>query len=469
MDNFKGDIGLVGLGVMGQNLALNIADHGFSVVGMDRQEDKIKALVARGDGQNVHGVGTAAELVSKLKSPRKVLLLVPAGGPVDSAITELSANMGPGDIIIDGGNSHFTDTNRHAAELGRKKINFLGVGISGGAEGARYGPSMMPGGPKESYEQVRSIFEAISAKVEGEPCVTYLGPGAAGHYVKMVHNGIEYALMQLIAETYDILRRIGGLSNDDLAGIFEDWNRGAINSFLMEITSKILRVKDNRTNQRLIDMIQDTAHQKGTGKWTSQDAMELQVPVPTIDAAVSARDLSGFKAEREIGAKIFPLASQASLPDTAKLAGKLSRALQFSMIVAYNQGMMLLRAASRTYKYNLNLADIARIWRGGCIIRAAMLNDMKEVFQNEPGRENLMTAEPFADILKNYRPDLSEIIKLAADHEIASPGLASALAYFDAFRTFRLPANLIQAQRDYFGSHTYERIDDDGIFHTDWN
>jgi 6-phosphogluconate dehydrogenase len=463
------DIGLVGLGVMGRNLALNIADHGFSVVGLDRHEEKVEALVHDGDEDKVGGVNSLDKLLLSLRKPRAILLLVPAGKPVNEVVGDLSKVLDEGDVIIDGGNSHFTDTNRHAAELSKQKIKYLGVGISGGSDGARYGPSMMPGGPEDAYKRVQQIFEAIAAKVDDEPCVTYLGPGSAGHYVKMVHNGIEYALMQIISEAYDIMKRAGGLSNDEMADTFGRWNEGPLGSFLIEITSKVLRVDDEQTNQRLVDMILDAAKQKGTGKWTSQDAMELQAPVPTIDSAVSMRDLSGYKEEREEAAKVFPPSRHESSVDRENLIEDMANALRFAMTASYAQGMALLRAASKEYDYNLNLADIARIWRGGCIIRANMLEDIREAFRNDPDLANMILKEPFSSVMKENRRSVGEILRTAFDHEIPAPAMSTALSYFDGYRTFRLPANLIQAQRDFFGSHTYERIDSEGTFHTEWS
>jgi 6-phosphogluconate dehydrogenase len=469
MSEAESDIGLIGLGVMGRNLALNIADNSFNVAGYDRDEEKVSALTDKGDSARVHGASSIGELISQIKRPRAILLMIPAGKPVDDVIDEIKGRLDAGDIIIDGGNSHFTDTNRRFEKLTSMNIDLLGVGISGGSDGARHGPSIMPGGQKEAYNRVRTILEAISAKVNGDPCVTYLGPGSAGHYVKMVHNGIEYALMQLISEVYDILKRIGRLSNDEMADVFENWNDGALNSFLIEITFRILRVRDKETNQKLVDMILDAARQKGTGKWTSQDAMELQVPIPTIDAAVGMRDLSGFKGEREKAAKIFPASPNESDIKREELIKILYESLHFGMISSYAQGMALLRKASAEYRYDLRLADIARIWRGGCIIRAEMLDDIMGVFQNERDTSNLMTKMPFSDILKNYRNSLCKTVQTAMENKVAIPAMYSALSYFDGYRTFRLPANLIQAQRDYFGSHTYERIDREGTFHTDWS
>jgi 6-phosphogluconate dehydrogenase len=461
------NVGLIGLGVMGRNLALNIADHGFSVVGLDRNEKKVEELNEAGLG-NARGVSSVDEMISGLEKPRAVLLLVPAGDPVDSAIAELRDRIDEADLIVDCGNSHFTDTDRRAGELAARKIEFLGVGVSGGEKGARNGPSMMPGGPEEAYERVRPIFEAAAAKAHDEPCVTYLGPGSAGHYVKMVHNGIEYALMQLIAETYDLLRGPGQMSNDNMADVFGDWNRGPLASYLIEITSRILRVPDSGTDERLVDMVLDAARQKGTGMWACQDAMELQVPVPTIDAAVSMRDLSGRREERREAAEQFPSPGAGTGVDPAELAGDLEGALRFGMIASYAQGMSLLRTASETYGYGLDLGEIARIWRAGCIIRAGMLDEVRKAFRDEPEAAGLMTSRPFADVLKESRTALCRVLRIAADSGITAPAMASVLAYFDGYRTERLPANLIQAQRDCFGAHTYERIDRDGSFHTEW-
>lgn len=469
MDNEKADIGLVGLGVMGRNLALNIADHGFSVAGLDRNDEMVMVLANDADSDTIWGTTEIDDLIPKLKKPRAVLLLVPAGDAVDAAIMALKDRLEEGDIIIDGGNSHFTDTDQHAAELDKAKIRFLGMGISGGSDGARNGPSMMLGGPEDAYKRVKPIFEAAAAHVDGDLCVTYLGPGSAGHYVKMVHNGIEYALMQLIAEAYDILKRIGGLTHDELSDVFSDWNQGELGSFLIDITSQIFRVKDDKTHQRLIDMILDAAKQKGTGKWTSQDAMDLQVPVPCIDAAVSARDLSASKQEREDAARVFTPDKIERVENRDELTDKLRRALHFAMIVSYAQGLTLLRAASAKYEYGLHLPDNARIWRGGCIIRTNLLEDIRNVYTENPDLASLMLKEPFAGILTKNRAPLRRIITLAADICIPVPGLSSALAYFDGYRTCRLPANLIQAQRDFFGSHTYERIDSGGTYHSEWS
>jgi 6-phosphogluconate dehydrogenase len=469
MNEIKYDIGLVGLGVMGRNFARNVADHNFGIIGTDRDKDKVDALNDGSDPARILGVNSIGEMIPRLKKPRAIMMLVPAGKPVDAVIDELVNQLEKDDIIIDCGNSHFTDTNRHANDLAKKQIHFLGVGVSGGSEGARKGPSIMPGGPSDAYDRIKPIFEAAAAHVNGDPCVTYLGPGSAGHYVKMVHNGIEYALMQVISESYDIMKRIGRLSNDDLANRFTEWNQGPLSSFLVEITSHIFNVRDNETDHYLIDMVLDAARQKGTGKWMSLDAFELQIPIPTIDTAVSMRYMSALKEERTEAARILPHEDTESIDNKQEFLDDLQNALHFAMIVSYAQGMSLLRTASNEYNYNLNLADIARIWRGGCIIRSAMLEDITNAFNDNTKLANMMTAKPFADILKKNRSSVIRTITRALKNGIAVPGLSSASNYFDSYRTARMPANLIQAQRDYFGSHTYERVDREGTFHSEWS
>jgi 6-phosphogluconate dehydrogenase len=462
------DIGMVGLGVMGRNFLLNMADHGFSVIGLDRDKSKVDALASEGAGKPVEGVTDIKQFVKQLKRPRALMMLVPAGKPVDAVIDESVGLLDKDDIIIDGGNSHFTDTNRHASALSAKGINFLGIGISGGEKGARFGPSMMPGGPEPAYKRVQPIFEAAAAHVDGSPCVTYLGPGSAGHYVKMVHNGIEYALMALLAETYDLLRRGVGLSNDELADLFAEWDETEVKSFLVEIAEQAFRQQDDQTEHRLIDMIRDRAKQKGTGKWTSQDAMELQVPVPTIDSAVEMRDMSGFKEERESASEHLKIHTGKFAEDKGLFKKQLHRAFHFAMITAYAQGMALLKAASEEYKYGLNLEDVARIWRGGCIIRADLLENIRTAMKTNPNLPNLMVDPHFGKILMDYHTDLRETVRTGVSLGIPVTSYASSLGYFDSYRSAWLPANLIQALRDNFGSHTYERIDRDGIFHTEW-
>jgi len=468
MSEQKAEIGMIGLGVMGRNLLLNINDHGHSAAGFDMDGDKVKQLEKEGKGKEIYAVDSADKLMATLKKPRTVILLVPAGEPVDSVIKELLPSLEEDDLVVDGGNSNFKDTNRRTEMMESKKLSFIGVGISGGEKGARYGPSMMPGGTEKAYRRVQNIFEQVAAHVDDDPCVTYLGPKSAGHYVKMVHNGIEYAIIQLIAETYDLMKRSLGLTNNELGDVYTRWNEQELSSYLVEITGKIFMRQDDESDKRLIDMIRDQAKQKGTGKWTSQDAMDLQVPVPTIDAAVAARDMSGYKSERVTASDVLHGPSIKFTGDTDRFIDNIRNALFFSMITAYAQGMSLLRAASAKYEYGLSMKDIARIWRGGCIIRAALLEEMRSVFSDKPDLANLMLSEHFSKELHARQDDTRQVIAHAVQLGVPVPALTASLAYFDSYRSAWLPANLIQAQRDFFGSHTYERIDKDGIFHTQW-
>jgi 6-phosphogluconate dehydrogenase len=387
---------------------------------------------------------------------------------VDSVIKDVSPHLDEGDLIIDAGNSYFKDTDVRGRNLAAKGIQFLGVGVSGGEEGARHGPSIMPGGPKEAYERVHAVFEAVAAKVNGAPCVTWLGSGSAGHFVKMVHNGIEYAVMQLIAETYDLMKRGLALSDDQLREVFSAWNKGELNGYLMEITSHIFSKVDERTGQRLIDEILDVAKQKGTGMWTSQSAMELQVPIPTIDLAVAMRDLSVFAKERELASAIFQRSRQRFTGDHDRFLTQLGRALFAGMIIIYAQGMALLAVASGKYGYDLNLEAVARIWRGGCIIRAALLEDICAAFHARRDLPNLLLDPKLSHKVMEHQEDLRQVVCQAAESGVPTPGLMVSLGYLDAYRSAWLPANLIQAQRDYFGAHTYERVDAKGTFHTEW-
>jgi 6-phosphogluconate dehydrogenase len=395
-------------------------------------------------------------------------VLVPAGAPVDSVIKDLLPHLDKGDLIIDAGNSYFKDTDVRARDLAAKGIQFLGVGVSGGEKGARHGPSIMPGGPKEAYERVRPIFEAAAAKVNGDPCVTWLGPGSSGHFVKTVHNGIEYAIMQLIAETYDLMKRGIGLSDDELRDVYSAWNNGELNGYLMEITGRIFSKQDEENGKRLIDEILDTAKQNGTGLWTSQSAMELQVPLPTIDLAVAMRDLSVLTKEREQAGKIYPRPMQRFAGDRNTFLTQLDRALFAGIITVYAQGMALLAVASDKYKYALDLEAVARIWRGGCIIRAEVLVDICAAFRVRRDLPNLLLDPNLSRKVMEHQEDLRQMVCHAAELGVPAPGLMVSLGYLDAYRSAWLPANLIQAQRDYFGSHTYERIDAKGAFHTQW-
>jgi 6-phosphogluconate dehydrogenase len=469
MINDKCDIGLVGLGVMGKNLVLNMADHGFSIAVYNRTIEKTREFVEKEIGsRDIRGGFTLQEFINLLRKPRAILILVKAGPPVDAVIEELRPYLERGDLIIDGGNSHFRDTDRRGKSLAEKGFLYMGMGISGGEDGARHGPSMMPGGPKEAYERMRPILEAAAAKVSAEPCVTYLGPISAGHYVKMVHNGIEYGVMELIAETYDLMKRGLRLTNDELHDVYDQWNQKELKSYLMEITANIFSQKDEKTNKSLIDMILDQAKQKGTGKWTSQEALDLQVPTPTIDVAVEMRDLSGYQAERKAASAVLRGPSPVFKGGKDRFISQIEKALYVGMIVVYAQGMALLKQASETNGYGLNLEAVARIWRGGCIIRAALLEDFRAAYQARPDLPNLLTDSHLAQEAVLRQDDLRTVISMAVKRGIPAPGLMSALGYYDGYRSTWLPANLIQAQRDYFGAHTYERIDEKGTFHTQW-
>jgi len=464
----KYEIGMVGLGVMGRNLVLNMADHGYSVTGYDKDLSKVQELRAEAGSRVINAAQTVSGFVSVLSIPRVIMMLVPAGPVVDSVIRELMLYLRPGDLIIDAGNSHFKVTDLRAKSLADKGILYMGVGVSGGEDGARHGPSLMPGGPKEAYARVRPIFEAVAAHVEGTPCVTYLGPGSAGHYVKMVHNGIEYGLMQLIAESYDLMKRGLELSDEELAVVYKDWNAGELNAYLVEITSHIFRKVDEQTGKQLINEILDEAEQKGTGMWTSQDAMDIQVPTPVIDAAVVARNLSALKSEREAASKNLNLGITHLKCDRGEFLTNLKGALYASMIITYAQGMAQLRIASQVYKYDLNLEDIARIWRGGCIIRAALLEDIRAAFHRNPDLPNLLIDSHLGQEVLAKQDDLRAVVGFAVKLGLPTPCLMASLAYFDGYRSAWLPANLVQAQRDDFGAHSYERIDEKGVFHTQW-
>ena len=462
------EIGMVGLGVMGRNLVLNMADHGFPVAGYDKDPAKVAALRQEAKQRDARGAADIKEFIALLRRPRAVMLLVPAGAPVDSVIKDLLPHLDKGDLIIDAGNSYFKDTDLRASHLMAKGIQFLGVGVSGGEEGARHGPSIMPGGPKEAYERVRSVFEAAAAKVNGDSCVAWLGPGSAGHFVKMVHNGIEYGVMQILAETYDLMKRGLGLNDDQLGDVYGKWNNGELNSYLVEITGHIFGKVDEKTGKRLIDEILDVAKQKGTGMWTSQSAMELQVPIPTIDSAVAMRDLSVFAKEREQASAIYQRSMRRFNSDCDTFLTQLGRALYAAMIITYAQGLALLAVASDKYEYRLDLEAVARIWRGGCIIRAALLEDICAAFHVRRDLPNLLLDPNLSHKLMEHQEDLRLVVCQAVKSGVPAPGLMVSLGYLDAYRSAWLPANLTQAQRDYFGAHTYERVDAKGAFHTQW-
>jgi 6-phosphogluconate dehydrogenase len=457
---------------MGGNLALNIADHGFSVAVYDASADRVREFARKYEiSGKIIAAGTLPEMVGLLRRPRAVLALVPAGQPVDDVIESLIPCFDKGDLIIDGGNSHFTDTNRRAALLAEKSILFMGLGISGGESGARHGPSLMPGGAIEAYERVRPVLEKIAAHVNGDPCVAHLGTGSAGHYVKMVHNGIEYALMQLISETYDIMKRGLKMSADQLAEVYSKWNEGELNSYLLEITAHIFRCKDPQDPKHaLIDMVLDKASQKGTGKWTSWEAMDRQVPTPNIDAAVLMRNLSDRLTERIQASKRLLGPDHGFRSNGDWLTKHLEDAYYAGMVMCYAQGMELLGEASKAYGYGLDLELVARIWRGGCIIRAALLDDIRAAYGSQPGLPNLLLDKHLGMEVAKRQNSLRAVVGAAAERGLPAPGFSASLAYFDAYRSTLLPVNLIQAQRDYFGAHTYERRDMPGkIFHTEWS
>ena len=468
METKNYDYGMIGLGTMGCNLAYNMNDHGYSVAGFDTDQAKVKTLVNGAKDGMAFGARDLSSFIAALKSPKVIILLVPAGAPVDAVINELKPFLTKDDIVMDCGNSHFTDTDLRIARLEKEQIHFMGVGISGGEFGARHGPSIMPGGAKGTYEQVAAMLKAVSAKVNDEPCVTWLGPGSAGHYVKMVHNGIEYGLMQLIVEAYHILKECLGLSNDNLHKVFSKWNDGRLKSYLIEITADIFAQDDDLTSNRLIDMILDTSKQNGTGQWTSESAMGLFLPIPVIDAAVSARDLSALREERVAAQKILQQHKIVFTGSSDELVDWLENALYFSMITAYAQGMSLLQRASKEYKYDLKLDEVARIWRGGCIIRSVLLDDILSAYSLDPALQNLMVNKKLATKLAQCQDGFRLAVKTAVDTGVPVPAMMASLAYYDGYRSGWLPANLIQAQRDYFGAHTYERVDRKGIFHTQW-
>jgi len=460
-------LGMVGLGVMGGNLARNFVSHGFSVAGYDLDAGKRAAFEQHaGEGQ-LASFATVAEFLAALEQPRRIMLLVPSSA-VDEAIDSLKPHLNGGDLLMDLGNSFFADTERRSAALEQEGFLFIGSGVSGGEKGALRGPSIMPGGQPEAYALIKDSFEAIAAKVDGDPCVAHIGPRGAGHYVKMVHNGIEYGIMQLIAEAYDILKRVAGATAQELHEAFSAWNQAELNSYLIEITADIFSRTDPDTGQPLVELILDEAQQKGTGKWTSQNALDLGVPTHTINAAVEGRIISALRDERLAAELIFAGPDAAFTGDRAALFEQVRGALYAAILCSYAQGIALMQAASREYKYNLNLEDIARIWRGGCIIRARLLEDIRQIYRAEPDLPNMLVAEPFQSAIKSRLPAWRAVIQTAVAHGIPVPGLAASLAYFDAYRTGRLPANLTQAQRDYFGSHTYRRIDKPGVFHTEW-
>lgn len=467
--NQKYDFGMVGLGVMGSNLLYNIADHGFSVIGFDLNSEKAKNLEKEATpNTDVKGVSIIGDFISQLNTPRKIMLLVPAGKPVDDVIENLLPHLSKGDIIIDGGNSHYVDTVRRVKYLADQEFHFMGMGVSGGEEGARKGPSIMPGGDVEAFKVVQPILEAVAAKVNGEACTAYMGKDAAGHYVKMVHNGIEYAIMQLISEVYDLMHRGLGLSNEEMHQIFQQWNQEELNSFLIEITADIFKQKDVETGKELLDVILDKAGAKGTGKWTSQDAMDRGVSIPTIDIAVSLRTLSAYKEQRINASKIYNKTHSSLETDSSKFINELKEALFCAIIISYAQGLSLLVKASEELSMEIPLKDVVKIWRGGCIIRSTLLETFYEAYSTKTDLENILLDENIASLLISRIDSLREVVSAAAKSSILAGALQTALAYFDAYTSERMSTNMIQAQRDYFGAHTYQRVDREGTFHTEW-
>ena len=467
--NQKYDFGMVGLGVMGSNLLYNIADHGFSVIGFDLNSEKAKNLEKEATpNTDVKGVSVIEDFISQLNTPRKIMLLVPAGKPVDDVIENLLPHLSKGDIIIDGGNSHYVDTVRRLKYLADQEFHFMGMGVSGGEEGARKGPSIMPGGDVEAFKVVQPILEAVAAKVNGEACTAYMGKDAAGHYVKMVHNGIEYAIMQLISEVYDLMHRGLGLSNEEMHQIFHQWNQEELNSFLIEITADIFKQKDVETGKELLDVILDKAGAKGTGKWTSQDAMDRGVSIPTIDIAVSLRTLSAYKEQRINASKIYNKTHSSLETDSSKFINELKEALFCAIIISYAQGLSLLVKASEELSMGIPLKDVVKIWRGGCIIRSTLLETFYEAYSAKTDLENILLDENIASLLISRIDSLREVVSAAAKSSIPAGALQTALAYFDAYTSERMSTNMIQAQRDYFGAHTYQRVDREGTFHTEW-
>lgn len=467
----KQAIGVVGLAVMGRNLALNIESRGYAVSVYNRSREKTDELIAEFPDRKLVAAHTLEAFVASLETPRRILLMVKAGEATDATIAALKPLLDKGDVLIDGGNTHFTDTIRRNQELAQAGLHFIGTGVSGGEEGALRGPSIMPGGQRDAYDLVEPILEQIAAKApaDGEPCVAYMGPDGAGHYVKMVHNGIEYGDMQLIAESYAVLKQVAGLTNDELGAVYAEWNQGELDSYLIEITAKIFGKKDDETGEHLVDVILDRAAQKGTGKWTSQNALDLGVPLPLITESVFARVLSSLKAQRVAASEVLSGPSPAPLEgDRAAFVESVRRALYLSKVISYAQGFAQLDTASKEYGWNLDLGTIAKIFRAGCIIRARFLQKITDAYAKNAALANLLLDPYFQDIAANYQSALRDVVIAAVKAGVPVPAFASAVAYFDSYRSARLPANLVQAQRDFFGAHTFERTDKPGSFHASW-
>ncbi|WP_314584299.1 NADP-dependent phosphogluconate dehydrogenase [Paenibacillus terrigena] len=465
----KQQIGVIGLAVMGKNLALNIESRGFTVSVYNRSREKTDDLVQEAQGKNLFGTYSVEEFVQSLETPRKILIMVQAGKATDATIEQLLPHLDQGDIIIDGGNAYFPDTVRRSKELEDKGFRFIGTGVSGGEEGALKGPSIMPGGQESAYQLVEPILTAISAKVNGDPCCTYIGPDGAGHYVKMVHNGIEYGDMQLICEAYDLLKNVLHVSAEELHEIFTEWNKGELDSYLIEITADIFSKYDPETKKPMVDVILDSAGQKGTGKWTSQSALDLGVPLSMITESVFSRFLSAMKEERVQASKVLNGPKVSAFDgDRAAFIESIRKALFTSKIVSYAQGFAQMRAASDEYGWDLKYGNIAMIFRGGCIIRSRFLQNIKDAYDRDANLPNLLLDSYFKDIVENYQDAWRQVVSAAVANGVPVPGMSSALAYYDSYRTERLPANLLQAQRDYFGAHTFKRVDMEGTFHFNW-
>ena len=466
----QNDAGLIGLAVMGQNLARNIDRNGFALTVHNRTAAKTdEFLHGPAQGTAIRGAGTLKDLVAGLKRPRKILLMVQAGQAVDAVLDELAPLLDPGDLVMDGGNSHYRDTARRAEQMEGKGLLYLGVGVSGGEEGALLGPSLMPGGQRRAWELARPLLEPIAARAaDGTPCVAYMGPSGAGHFVKMIHNGIEYGDMQLIAEVYDLMTSLLDLSAPEQAEVFAGWNQGPLASFLIEVAANVLAYKDPDTGRPLVDLILDKAGHKGTGRWTIESALELGAAAPTLTAAMEARILSGVRDERLRAAALLAGPELSAPPDRGAFIADLEQALYAAKICSYAQGFAILSAASRQWGWDLDLGEAARVWRAGCIIRAAFLDDVTQAFRADPAPANLLLAPFFTQALADRHQALRRVAAASVTAGVPTPALTASLAYYDAFRSARLPANLIQAQRDYFGAHTYQRIDRDGVFHTQW-
>jgi 6-phosphogluconate dehydrogenase len=465
----KQSFGIVGLGVMGENLALNIERRGFSVAGFDLDGKKVASFAARTQGKRARATPTIEEFVASLEVPRRILMMVPAGKPVDAVIASLRPHLAAGDLLIDGGNTFFLDTARRIQELAGTGILYIGTGVSGGEEGALRGPAIMPGGNPEAWPLVKPVLQAIAAKAEdGAPCCEWIGGGGSGHFVKMVHNGIEYGDMQMICEAYFLMARLLGLPPVEIGRVFADWNQGELGSYLVAITAEILAKKDRETGKPMVDVILDTAEQKGTGKWTSQVSLDLGVPAPTIADAVFARTLSAIKQERVAASSVLGGPKPLFQGDKAGFIEMIRKALFASKICSYAQGFQLLRAADQEHHWDLQFGTISSLWRAGCIIRAQFLGKIKEAYGRNPTLANLLMDPYFAQVTTSYQQDWRQVVAVAAENGIAVPACMSALAYYDGYRTAVLPANLLQAQRDYFGAHTYQRVDQPGTFHTEW-